>query len=274
MIDTGVYPSLLKNAKVTPVYKDGDKVLATNYRSISVLPSLSKVLERHVSNNMYKYLFKFKNLHPTQSGFRPHHSCQTALIDIIDKWLQEMNDYNLNLAILLDFKKAFDLVDHDILCLKLAIYGFNESAVEEITTTADEPIKDVITEVYETMKAETSFSEPPCACSCRSTNNKSTQPTATSKNTTVHMSLEEIQESVDKIVREIKVSKNSTSQYKRKFKSAPDDRFSAQVIGISGVSIVGIISLVVVGFDLKNLYDAFETMYHRLKDLSKTRSIP
>lgn len=122
--------------------------------------------------------------------------------------------------------------------------------------------------------SETSFSEPPCACSCRSTNNKSTQPTATSKNTTVHMSPEEIQESVDKIVREIKVSKNSTSQYKWKFKSAPDDRFSAQVIGISGVSIVGIISLVVVGFDLKNLYDAFETMYHRLKDLSKTHSIP
>ncbi|CAG2184882.1 unnamed protein product [Mytilus edulis] len=67
MIDTGIYPSLLKNAKVTPVYKDGDKVLATNYRPISVLPSLSKVLERHVSNNMYKYLSKFKLLHPTQS---------------------------------------------------------------------------------------------------------------------------------------------------------------------------------------------------------------
>ncbi|VDI68436.1 Hypothetical predicted protein, partial [Mytilus galloprovincialis] len=78
---------------------------------------------------MYKYLSKLKLLHPTQSGFRPQHSCQTALINIIDKWLQEMNDGNLNLAILLDFKKAFDLVDHDILCLKLEIYGFSEATV-------------------------------------------------------------------------------------------------------------------------------------------------
>lgn len=80
--------------------------------------------------NVTRLEIKFLILsYPTQSGFRPHHSCQTALIDIIDKWLQEMNDGNLNLAILLDFKKAFDLVDHDILCLKLAIYGFSESAV-------------------------------------------------------------------------------------------------------------------------------------------------
>ncbi|VDH90713.1 Hypothetical predicted protein, partial [Mytilus galloprovincialis] len=129
MIDTGIYPSLLKNAKVTPVFKDGDKLLATNYRPISVLPTLSKLIEKHVSNKMYKYLSKLKLLHPTQSGFRPQHSCQTALINIIDKWLQEMNDGNLNLAILLDFKKAFDLVDHDILCLKLKIYGFSEASV-------------------------------------------------------------------------------------------------------------------------------------------------
>ncbi|VDI82471.1 Hypothetical predicted protein [Mytilus galloprovincialis] len=99
MIDTGIYPSLLKNAKVTPVFKDGDKLLATNYRPISVLPTLSKLIEKHVSNKMYKYLSKLKLLHPTQSGFRPQHSCQTALINIIDKWLQEMNDGNLNLAI-------------------------------------------------------------------------------------------------------------------------------------------------------------------------------
>ncbi|XP_063408909.1 uncharacterized protein LOC134692390 [Mytilus trossulus] len=159
-----------------------------------------------------------------------------------------------------------------LLFFLLFYFGFsgNISSTQAEAQTEE----DVIPEVYETMKAETSSTDPPCACSCRSTNKQSTQQTATSRNTTVHMSPEEIQESVDKIVREIKVNKNSTSQYKRKFKSAPDDRFSAQVIGISGVSIVGIISLVVVGFDLKNLYDAFETMYHRLKDLSKTRSIP
>ena len=129
IIDTGVYPLLLKNAKVSPVYKSGDKFLATNYRPISVLPTLSKLIEKHVAKHMYSYLSKFQLLHNAQSGFRPNHSCQTALINIIDKWLQDMNDGNLNLAVLLDFKKAFDVVDHNILCQKLGVYGFSELSV-------------------------------------------------------------------------------------------------------------------------------------------------
>ncbi|CAG2252795.1 unnamed protein product [Mytilus edulis] len=52
MIDTDIYPSLLKNAKVTPGFKDGDKLLPTNYRPISVFPTLSKLIERHVSNKI------------------------------------------------------------------------------------------------------------------------------------------------------------------------------------------------------------------------------
>ena len=79
--------------------------------------------------NIYQYLIKFDLLHPTQSGFRPNHSCQTALINIIDKWLQEMNNGKINLAVLLDLKKAFDVVDHDILCRKLKIYEFDNNNI-------------------------------------------------------------------------------------------------------------------------------------------------
>ena len=86
-------------------------------------------MENHVSKYLYDYLKRFSLLHPAQSGFRQGHSCQTALINIIDKWLKEMNDGNINLAVLLDFKKAFDVVDHDILCEKLAIYGFDNTAI-------------------------------------------------------------------------------------------------------------------------------------------------
>ncbi|CAG2222863.1 unnamed protein product [Mytilus edulis] len=59
MIDTGIYPSVLKNAKVAPIFKSGEKNVASNYRPISVLPTLSKLIERHVSNHLYKYLTKY-----------------------------------------------------------------------------------------------------------------------------------------------------------------------------------------------------------------------
>ena len=58
--------------------------------------------------------------------FRSNHSCQTALINIIDKWIEEMNNGNVNVVILLDLKKAFDVVDHDIMAKKLEIYEFNK----------------------------------------------------------------------------------------------------------------------------------------------------
>ena len=59
----------------------------------------------------------------------PSHSCQTALINIIDKRLQEMINGKINLAELLDLKKTFDVVDYDILCRKLKIYGFDNNTI-------------------------------------------------------------------------------------------------------------------------------------------------
>ena len=78
---------------------------------------------------MYQYLAKYNLLHDAQSGFRSNHSCQTALINIIDKWIEEMNNGNVNVVILLDLKKAFDVVDHDIMAKNLEIYGFNKKAL-------------------------------------------------------------------------------------------------------------------------------------------------
>jgi retron-type reverse transcriptase len=77
---------------------------------------------------MYQYLAKYNLLHDAQSGFRSNHSCQTALINIIDKWIEEMNNGNVNVVILLDLRKAFDVVDHDIMAKKLEKYGFNKKS--------------------------------------------------------------------------------------------------------------------------------------------------
>ena len=110
------------------MFKSGEQCIPTNHRSISVLPVISKVIEKHISRHMYQYLAKYNLLHDAQSGFRSNHSCQTAFVNIIYKWIEERNNGNVNVVILLDLKKAFDVVDHDIMAKKLEIYEFNEKA--------------------------------------------------------------------------------------------------------------------------------------------------
>ena len=78
---------------------------------------------------MYQYLAKYNLLHDAQYGFRSNHSCQTALINIIDKWIENINNGNVNVVILLDLKNAFDVVDHDIMAKRLEIYGFNKKSI-------------------------------------------------------------------------------------------------------------------------------------------------
>lgn len=112
-----------------PTFNSGEKLQATNYRPISVLPTISKLIERHVSTSLYEYSSKYNLLHPAQSGFRPKLFCQTALVNVIDKWLQEMNKVNINIAVLLDLKKEFDVVDHDILCKELALCGCDNNVI-------------------------------------------------------------------------------------------------------------------------------------------------
>ena len=77
---------------------------------------------------MYQYLAKYILLHDAHSGYRSNHSCQSALVNIIDKWIEEINNGNVNVVIFLDLKKAFDVVEHNriAICTKLEIYGFNK----------------------------------------------------------------------------------------------------------------------------------------------------
>ena len=113
-----IFPAQLKQAKVLPVYKGGTKSDPSNYRLISILPTVSKIFEKHINTHLMGFLNKYKLLHESQSGFRHKHSCQTALVKLIDSWTECTFRGDMIGALFLDFRKAFDLVDHSILVIK------------------------------------------------------------------------------------------------------------------------------------------------------------
>ena len=88
-------PDELKEARVFPIHKGGPSEDPSNYRPISILPVVSKVIEKHVTKHLFAYLSKYKLLHEAQSGFRKHHSCQTALIKLTNDWLSHIDKGNI-----------------------------------------------------------------------------------------------------------------------------------------------------------------------------------
>ena len=127
---SGVFPSELKIARVVPIFKSGDTGNFTNYRPVSVLPTFSKILERLMYTRLLSFINKHKLLYKFQFGFRSEHSPSLALIILVDKISQALEDGDYVLGLFLDFSKAFDTVNHNILYKKLEFYGIRGTALK------------------------------------------------------------------------------------------------------------------------------------------------
>lgn len=128
-IKSSKFPSVLKKAKVIPLPKIKKPSNPNDYRPISILSALSKPIEKHIQKHLLQFLDQHDLLHPLQSGFRPKHSCQTALTQSTDQMLNAINAKHINGLVFLDFRKAFDLVSHNILLEKLKLYQLNSKTI-------------------------------------------------------------------------------------------------------------------------------------------------
>jgi hypothetical protein len=124
-LTTGVFPSKLKTSRVVPIYKSGD-----NYCPISLLSSLSKILEKMVSIQLVNHLDRNKLLYDSQFGFQRGKSTEHNLIKVVNYIGESINNCKFCIGVFFVLKKAFDVVSHNILLKKLSKLGIQGVALE------------------------------------------------------------------------------------------------------------------------------------------------
>ena len=127
--ETGCFPDRLKISSVTPIFKQGRKDEPGNYRPISVLSPISKIIEKCIKERILGFLENKNLIGQNQYGFRMKHSTEHALINFMDYVTDELEKGNLVIGIYLDIKKAFDCVNFQILFKKLQKYGIRGQAL-------------------------------------------------------------------------------------------------------------------------------------------------
>jgi hypothetical protein len=132
-LGSGTFPEQLKQSRVIPIFKSGNHLECDNYRPISLLSSISKILEKIVSEKLLNHLTSNDLLYVHQYGFIPKRSAEHNLMHILNYVSTALNGGNYCVGVFLDLKKAFDVCSHTILLKKLEKMGINGIALQWFT---------------------------------------------------------------------------------------------------------------------------------------------
>ena len=122
-LNSGIFPERMKMAEVIPLYKGKSKFEPGNYRPISLLLTMSKILEKLLYKRTCAFLDKNNQIYHSQYGFRSKNSCKNARGDLVSQILKNQQQNKHTAALFLDLLKAFDTLNHELLLNKLEIYG-------------------------------------------------------------------------------------------------------------------------------------------------------
>ena len=122
-LSNGIFPHSLKTSSVLPLFKKGSRLSCCNYRPISLLSNISKLLEKLMYSRLYNFSNMYNCFSELQFGFRAKHSTSHALISITEKIRTALDTGHYACGVFIDSQKAFDTVDHTILVSKLEYYG-------------------------------------------------------------------------------------------------------------------------------------------------------
>ena len=130
----GIFPDEMTIARIIPLFKSGDKQNVSNYRPISLLPQLSKILEKIFNNRLMNFLNSNNLLYLRQYGFRKNMSTSMAIMELVENITTAMDNGKFTIGVFIDLKKAFDTVDHSILVTKLDHYGIRGVAKQWLSS--------------------------------------------------------------------------------------------------------------------------------------------